>query len=97
MTDLQAALGLSQLQRIDAFVARRRELAYRSLRDLPLTLLWQHPDCCSARHLYVIKLNLQLLEKTRLEVFEALRQVGIGVNVHYIPVHYAIILPDAGF
>ena len=90
LTDLQAALGLSQLQRIDAFVARRRELAVRynqALHDLPLTLPWQHPDSRSAYHLYVIRLNLQLLEKTRLEVFEALRQAGIGVNVHYIPVH----------
>ncbi len=90
MTDLQAALGLSQLQRIDAFVARRRELAVRydqALHDLPLTLPWQHPDSRSAYHLYVIRLNLQLLGKTRLEVFEALRQAGIGVNVHYIPVH----------
>ncbi len=90
MTDLQAALGLSQLQRIDAFVARRRELAARydkALNGLPLTLPWQHSDCCSAWHLYAIRLNFQLMEKTRLEVFEALRQAGIGVNVHYIPVH----------
>lgn len=90
LTDLQAALGLSQLERIDAFVARRRELAFRydqALHDLPLTLPWQHPDSYSAYHLYVIRLNLQLLEKTRLEVFESLRQAGIGVNVHYIPVH----------
>jgi len=90
MTDLQAALGLSQLQRIDAFVARRRELAARydrNLDGLPLMLPWQHPECCSAYHLYVIRLNLKRLGKTRLEVFEALRQAGIGVNVHYIPVH----------
>jgi UDP-4-amino-4,6-dideoxy-N-acetyl-beta-L-altrosamine transaminase len=90
MTDLQAALGLSQLQRIDAFVARRRELAARYDRDLdglPLTLPWQHPDNNSAYHLYVIRLNLELLRKTRLDVFEGLRQAGIGVNVHYIPVH----------
>jgi UDP-4-amino-4,6-dideoxy-N-acetyl-beta-L-altrosamine transaminase len=90
MTDLQAALGLSQLQRIDAFVTRRRQLAARydqALHDLPLTLPWQHPDSRSAYHLYVIRLNLRLLGKTRLEVFEALRQAGIGVNVHYIPVH----------
>lgn len=90
MADLQAALGLSQLQRIDAFVTRRRELAARydqALHDLPLMLPWQHPDSYSAYHLYVIRLNLQLLGKTRLDVFQALRQAGIGVNVHYIPVH----------
>jgi len=57
------------------------------LSGLPLVLPWQHPDSYSPYHLYVIRLNLQLLEKTRLEVFEALRQAGIGVNVHYIPVH----------
>jgi UDP-4-amino-4,6-dideoxy-N-acetyl-beta-L-altrosamine transaminase len=90
MTDLQAILGLSQLRRIDAFVTRRRELAARydqALHALPLTLPWQHPDSYSAYHLYAIRLNLQLLRKTRLDVFEALRQAGIGVNVHYIPVH----------
>ncbi len=90
MADLQAALGLSQLQRIDAFVTRRRELAARyaqALHDLPLMLPGQHPDSYSAYHLYVIRLNLQLLGKTRLDVFQALRQAGIGVNVHYIPVH----------
>jgi UDP-4-amino-4,6-dideoxy-N-acetyl-beta-L-altrosamine transaminase len=90
MADLQAALGLSQLQRIGAFVGRRRELAARydqALSDLPLTLPWQHPDCRSAWHLYVIRLQLRLLKKSRRGVFEALRQAGIGVNVHYIPVH----------
>ena len=90
MADLQAALGLSQLQRIDAFVTRRRELAARyaqALHDLPLMLPGQHPDSYSAYHLYVIRLNLQLLGKTRLDVFQALRQAGIGVNAHYIPVH----------
>jgi UDP-4-amino-4,6-dideoxy-N-acetyl-beta-L-altrosamine transaminase len=90
MTDIQAALGASQMQRLDQFVSRRRQLAERydeSLKDLPLILPWQHPDAYSAFHLYVVRLEFAAIEKTRRQVFEALRQKGIGVNVHYIPVH----------
>lgn len=90
ITDIQAALGTSQLQRINDFVARRRVLAGRYatlLKDAPLTLPWQHPDAHSAFHLYVIRLQLTKDGKTRRQVFEALRGRGIGVNVHYIPVH----------
>lgn len=85
MTDLQAALGLSQLQRIEAFLARRRELALRyqqALVELPLQLPLSDLD--SAWHLYVIRL---LKAERRREVFEALRRAGIGVNVHYIPIY----------
>lgn len=87
MTELQAALGLSQLQRLDDFVQRRRELAaqYQSLLSgLPLTLPNVESDADSAWHLYVIQLQDT---SRRAEVFESLRQAGIGVNVHYIPVH----------
>ncbi len=90
MTDLQAALGLSQMQRLDAFVQRRHELAQRyneQLAYLPLTLPWQHPDSYSSLHLYVIRLQLDAIQLTHREVFDALRQQGIGVNLHYIPVH----------
>lgn len=90
MTDIQAALGYSQLQRIDQFVARRRELAERYnrlLAGLPLILPWQHPDSLSAYHLYVIRLQTAVLRKSHRQVFEELRQLGIGVNLHYIPVH----------
>ncbi len=61
MTELQAALGISQMQRLDAFVARRHELAERYnklLADLPVVLPWQHPDSYSGLHLYVIRLKL---------------------------------------
>jgi UDP-4-amino-4,6-dideoxy-N-acetyl-beta-L-altrosamine transaminase len=90
ITDLQAALGQSQLKRIDAFVARRRALAERydrMLAALPMIRPAQRPDGRSAFHLYPIQLRLEAIGKTRREVFESLRAAGIGVNVHYIPVH----------
>ena len=90
MTDIQAALGVSQMQRLSSFVARRHELAKRYhqlLQDLPITLPWQHLDNYSAYHLYVIRLELNKIDKTHLEVFKGIREAGILVNVHYIPVH----------
>lgn len=90
MTDLQAALGISQMQRLDDYVARRHEIADfydRHLARLGLTLPWQHPDGHSAYHLYVVRLQGEQsgISRHRI-VFEALRQRGIGVNLHYIPV-----------
>jgi UDP-4-amino-4,6-dideoxy-N-acetyl-beta-L-altrosamine transaminase len=90
MTDMQAALGASQLVRIDEFVRRRHVLADRyadSLKELPATLPVQHPDCYSAYHLYVVRLELEKVGKTRRRVFEEMRNAGIHVHVHYIPVH----------
>jgi UDP-4-amino-4,6-dideoxy-N-acetyl-beta-L-altrosamine transaminase len=90
MTELQAALGVSQMQRLDAFVARRHQLAQRYgnlLASLPVTTPWQHPDSYSGLHLYVVRLQLDKINKSHREVFESLREQGIGVNLHYIPVH----------
>lgn len=90
MTELQAALGLSQLKRLDEFVSRRQEIAKcydRLLAGLPLITPWQHPDSYSAWHLYIIRLNLKELPRNRRQIFDYLREEGIGVNVHYIPVH----------
>ncbi|MCC5464040.1 UDP-4-amino-4,6-dideoxy-N-acetyl-beta-L-altrosamine transaminase [Pelosinus baikalensis] len=90
MTDIQAALGLSQMDRLDEFVARRQAIAKKyneELQGLPLILPWQHPDTYSAYHLYVICLEEDKITKTHKQVFEELRQAGIGVNLHYIPVH----------
>lgn len=90
MTDIQAALGVSQMTRINEFVGRRHYLAQRYdelLRDLPLTRQRQHSDAYSAFHLYVVRLQTELISKSRREVFEAFRERGILVNVHYIPVH----------
>lgn len=90
MTELQAALGVTQMERLDHYVARRHQLARRYddlLASLPVTTPWQHPDSYSGLHLYVIRLQLDKLGKTHRQVFEALRELGIGVNLHYIPVH----------
>lgn len=100
MTELQAALGLSQMQRLDTYVTRRHELAYRYnnlLDDLPLSTPWQHPDSFSGLHLYAIRLQLKKINKTQLQVFEALREQGIGVNLHYIPVHTQPYYQQMGF
>jgi UDP-4-amino-4,6-dideoxy-N-acetyl-beta-L-altrosamine transaminase len=90
MTELQAALGVTQLERLDRYVARRHELARRYdqlLAGLPVTTPWQHPDSYSGLHLYVIRLQLETLRSSHRQVFESLREQGIGVNLHYIPVH----------
>lgn len=90
MTELQAALGVSQMARLDDYVARRNALAERYddlLANLPLTTPWQHPDSYSGRHLYVIRLDLDRIATSHRQVFESLREQGIGVNLHYIPVH----------
>ena len=90
MTELQAALGVSQMKRLEAFVARRHQLAQRYeqlLATLPLTTPWQHADSYSGMHLFVVRLHLDQINKTHRQVFEALRDRGIGVNLHYIPVH----------
>lgn len=99
MTELQAALGLSQLQRLQAYVARRHALAQRYdslLADLPLQTPWQHPDSYSGLHLYVIRVAPSAA-RTRSQVFAALRERGIGVNVHYIPVHTQPYYQGLGF
>jgi UDP-4-amino-4,6-dideoxy-N-acetyl-beta-L-altrosamine transaminase len=90
MTDLQAALGLSQLGRINEFVARRRYLAARyteALRPLAVKTPWQSDEGESAWHLYVIQIDSARTKRTRREVFGYLRRAGVLVNVHYIPVH----------
>jgi dTDP-4-amino-4,6-dideoxygalactose transaminase len=90
MTDLQAALGASQMTRLDQFVQRRHALADRYdrlLAGLALSVPRRDPDAWSAFHLYVVRLRLDGKALGQRQVFDALRARGIGVNLHYIPVH----------
>ena len=90
MTDIHAALGASQMTRLDDFVAKRHGIAQRydeSLADLPLRTPWQHPNCFSSYHLYPIRLNLCECGRTQRDIYGKLQAAGIGVNLHYIPVY----------
>jgi UDP-4-amino-4,6-dideoxy-N-acetyl-beta-L-altrosamine transaminase len=100
MTDIHAALGLSQMQWLDEFVAKRHALAQRYdqiLSDLPIVIPWQHSDNYSSYHLYIIRLKLEQTRSTHRQVFEALRAAGIGVNLHYIPVYLQPYYQKLGF
>ncbi len=100
LTDIQAALGLSQLSRLDAFVAKRRALANyynEQLTSLPVITPQQSDKAYSCWHLYVIRLDLSQIKGTRKAVFSYLREQGIGVHVHYIPVHTQPYFQALGF
>lgn len=100
MTELQAALGLTQMQRLDEYVEARHLLAQRYnqfLAHLPITLPYQHEDSYSGFHLYVIRLQLEKISPTHRQVFESLREQGVGVNLHYIPVHTQPYYKKMGF
>lgn len=100
MTELQAALGISQMGRLAQYVERRREHASAydtALAELPIDLPAQDPRAQSAWHLYVIQLRLKHIKRSHREVFEALRAEGLGVNLHYIPVHTQPFYRQMGF
>lgn len=92
ITDIQCALGISQLNKIDKFLRRRREIAEKYneyLKDIDgIVLPYQEEYIKSSWHLYVIQLELEKFKVGRREIFEALKAENIGVNVHYIPVYY---------
>lgn len=100
MTELQAALGVSQMERLDHYIARRHQLAARYndlLASLPVTTPLQHVDSYSGLHLYVIRLKLRAINQTHRQVFESLREQGVGVNLHYIPVYTQPFYAQMGF
>lgn len=90
MTEMQAALGVSQIERLKSITDRRHKIAKRyneKLANLSVTIPFQIEESYSGLHLYVIRLKLDDIKATHLEVFNALREANIGVNLHYIPVH----------
>jgi UDP-4-amino-4,6-dideoxy-N-acetyl-beta-L-altrosamine transaminase len=100
MTDLQAALGLSQMTRLHDFVVRRNAIARRYdklLIDTPIIPPRVAKDVFSAYHLYVIQLNLEVITSSHKDVFNGLRNAGIGVNLHYIPVYLQPYYQKLGF
>ena len=100
MTDIQAALGLSQMQRLDEFVTKRHAIAKRYdqlLSTLPVERPWQHPESYSGYHLYVIRLKFDEINKSQRQIYDALREAGILVNLHYIPVYRQPYYEKLGF
>lgn len=100
MTDIQAALGFSQMTRVNAYVKRRHEIAILYnllLADLPLLLPLQQTDSYSSFHLYVVRLKIEEIKASHLQVFEYLRAKEIMVNLHYIPVHTQPYYQKKGF
>ncbi|MFX1383444.1 MAG: UDP-4-amino-4,6-dideoxy-N-acetyl-beta-L-altrosamine transaminase [Promethearchaeota archaeon] len=92
MSELHAALGIHQLNKLESFQKRRREIVKiynREIADIKeITIPYVKKDVKHSWHLYIIQLNLEKLKVDRDRIFKALREENIGVNVHYIPVHY---------
>lgn len=100
MTEIEAALGVSQLSRIDLFVEQRNALAAfydNALKELPLQVQVIRSGNRSAYHLYVVQLDAQKVAKPHRQIFDELRGAGIGVNVHYMPVHAQPYYQQLGF
>lgn len=100
MADLNAALGLSQMKRLQEFVRKRGHIARKydqEFAGLPITTPWQNPEASSAWHLYIIRIDPEVCSKSHQAVFNELRTAGIGVNLHYIPVYHQPYYRELGF
>lgn len=100
MTDLQAALGASQMTKLDAFVARRRQLVRRyheKLNGLPIRMPYCLSEANPAWHLYIVRLDLDRVKKSKQEIFAGMKEHGVMLNLHYIPVHLQPYYRDLGF
>ena len=100
MNEIQASLGISQMNSLDKFISKRNEVSQmymKNLKNLPLTFQKVRNEDLSTWHLFIIHLKLDQLELTRLEIYNSLREKGIGVNVHYIPVHLQPFYRNLGF
>jgi dTDP-4-amino-4,6-dideoxygalactose transaminase len=90
MTDIYAALGASQMSRVDEYVERRQQLAHQYdllFANKPIKTPWQHPDSYSSFHLYIVRPDFKAMKTNQREVFERLRANGVLANLHYIPVY----------
>ena len=100
MTDVQAALGYSQLTKVDKFVTRRRQLAARYndlLKNLPVKLPYQNPETNSSWHLYLVRVDFSKVNKTKKQIFAEMKEKGVCLNLHYIPVHTQPYYQNLGF
>ena len=99
MSDIHAALGLSQMQRIDQFISKRKKIAglyFEKLKNLPIKLPWQHPDADSSFHLFPVRVLNKKNNKQK-SIYKKLQSLGIGVNLHYIPIYLQPYYMKKGF